>query len=63
MITYGLFLRFLDADLLKFFCTVAGNEHVNKVSNVDKELYFRSQHSSMINGLQTCYPAYGPVVR
>ncbi|KAL6227171.1 hypothetical protein ACLB2K_001130 [Fragaria x ananassa] len=40
-----------------------GNEHVNKVSNVDKELYFRSQHSSMINGLQTCYPAYGPVVR
>ncbi|KAK9948609.1 hypothetical protein M0R45_004177 [Rubus argutus] len=40
-----------------------GNEQVKKVSNVDKELYFRSQHSSMINGLQSCHPAYGPVVR
>lgn len=54
---------FLDADPLTFFLTAAGNEQVKKVSNVDKELYFRSQHSSMINGLQSCHPAYGPVVR
>uniref|UniRef100_A0A7N2M1W7 Nucleolar protein 6 n=1 Tax=Quercus lobata TaxID=97700 RepID=A0A7N2M1W7_QUELO len=30
---------------------------------LNKELFVRSQHSSMINGLQGCYPLYGPVVR
>ncbi|XP_058112388.1 uncharacterized protein LOC131255639 isoform X1 [Magnolia sinica] len=30
---------------------------------VDKELFLRGQHSSMINGLQGRYPTYGPVVR
>ncbi|CAL2273857.1 unnamed protein product [Prunus armeniaca] len=40
-----------------------GNDQVKQVSNMDRELYFRSQHSSMINGLQGCYAAYGPVVR
>ncbi|XP_009347539.2 nucleolar protein 6 isoform X1 [Pyrus x bretschneideri] len=40
-----------------------GNDLVKQVSNTDRELYFRSQHSSMINGLQGCYAAYGPVVR
>lgn len=52
-----------DADLFNFFLTAAGNDQVKQVSNTDRELYFRSQHSSMINGLQGCYAAYGPVVR
>lgn len=34
-----------------------------RVSSADKELFFRSQHSSMINGLQGRYTIYGPVVR
>ncbi|KAM2667271.1 hypothetical protein EV2_018983 [Malus domestica] len=40
-----------------------GNDQVKHVYNTDRELYFRSQHSSMINGLQGFYAAYGPVVR
>ncbi|XP_020099122.1 nucleolar protein 6 isoform X1 [Ananas comosus] len=31
--------------------------------SIDKELFLRSQHSSMINGLHGRYPIYGPVVR
>ncbi|KAL5976326.1 hypothetical protein ACLOJK_020657 [Asimina triloba] len=31
--------------------------------NLDKELFLRAQHSSMVNGLQGRYPMYGPVVR
>ncbi|KAL5557295.1 hypothetical protein UlMin_039531 [Ulmus minor] len=40
-----------------------GSGQVKKVFSEDKELFFRSQHSSMINGLQGRYPIYGPVVR
>ncbi|KAJ6837384.1 putative nucleolar protein 6 [Iris pallida] len=36
---------------------------VKGTSSVDKELFLRSQHSSMINGLHGRYPLYGPVVR
>lgn len=31
--------------------------------SIDKELFMKSQHSSMINGLHGCFPMYGPVVR
>ena len=36
---------------------------MKRISSVDKELFIRGQHSSMINGLQGRYPIYGPVVR
>ncbi|KMT09405.1 hypothetical protein BVRB_6g128810 isoform B [Beta vulgaris subsp. vulgaris] len=36
---------------------------VKRVSSIDRKLFMRSQHSSMINGLQGRYPFYGPVVR
>ncbi|KAF3441314.1 hypothetical protein FNV43_RR15227 [Rhamnella rubrinervis] len=39
------------------------NYQVKRVSSTDKELFFRSQHSGMINGLQGRYPIYSPVVR
>ncbi|KAF9609709.1 hypothetical protein IFM89_018157 [Coptis chinensis] len=39
------------------------NVQMKRISCVDKELFIRGQHSSMINGLQGCYPIYAPVVR
>ncbi|KAF8377927.1 hypothetical protein HHK36_031315 [Tetracentron sinense] len=39
------------------------NDQMKHISSIDKELFIRSQHSSMINGLQGRYPTYGPVVR
>ncbi|KAL8137849.1 hypothetical protein V2J09_003850 [Rumex salicifolius] len=39
-----------------------GNQ-VKQVASADKVLLFRSQHASMINGLQGRFPIYGPVVR
>lgn len=36
---------------------------MKSTSLIDKELFLRSQHSSMINGLHGRYPTYGPVVR
>lgn len=50
-----------DADPFDFLLATDGNDQVKQVSNTDRELYFQSQH--MINGLQGCYAAYGPVVR
>lgn len=41
----------------------ADSYQVKRVSPVDKHLFLRSQHSSMINGLSGRYPLYGPVVR
>lgn len=40
-----------------------GSDQFKWVSSIDKELFVRSQHSSMINGLQGRFPLYGPVVR
>ncbi|KAH9614552.1 hypothetical protein KSS87_003366 [Heliosperma pusillum] len=39
-----------------------GNQF-KRVSSIDKQLFVRSQHSSMINGLQGRFPIYGAVVR
>lgn len=36
---------------------------MKRVPSVDKKLFIRGQHSSMINGLQGIYQMYGPVVR
>ena len=41
----------------------AGNNQAKQVSSIDKKLFIRGQHASMINGLQSRYPIYGPVVR
>ncbi|KAJ0961338.1 hypothetical protein J5N97_000600 [Dioscorea zingiberensis] len=40
-----------------------GTNKMKNTSSIDKELFLRSQHSSMINGLHGRYPTYGPVVR
>ncbi|CAI8588694.1 unnamed protein product [Vicia faba] len=40
-----------------------GNDKKIRVHSADKTLLIRSQHASMINGLQSLYPIYGPVVR
>lgn len=40
-----------------------GNGQIKQDLSVDKELFLRSQHASMVNGLQGRYPVYGPVVR
>ncbi|KAK8923513.1 hypothetical protein KSP39_PZI019873 [Platanthera zijinensis] len=40
-----------------------GNDYIKGKRYVDEELFFRSQHSSMINGLHGRYPAYGSAVR
>ncbi|KAL9245871.1 hypothetical protein vseg_019471 [Gypsophila vaccaria] len=39
-----------------------GNQF-KRLSSIDKQLFIKSQHSSMINGLQGRYPIYGTVVR
>ncbi|KAF0889199.1 hypothetical protein E2562_022458 [Oryza meyeriana var. granulata] len=41
----------------------AGDGKTQNVPSEDKELFLRSQHSSMINGLHGRYQVYGPVVR
>ncbi|XVF17901.1 hypothetical protein REPUB_Repub10bG0164600 [Reevesia pubescens] len=40
-----------------------GGVQTKRVSSADRNLFVRSQHASMINGLQFCYPIFGPVVR
>jgi U3 small nucleolar RNA-associated protein 22 len=40
-----------------------GDGKAQNVPSEDKELFLRSQHSSMINGLHGRYQVYGPVVR
>ena len=52
---------FYDVDLIKQFAD--GSDQFKWVSSIDKELFVRSQHFSMINGLLGRYPLYGPVVR
>uniref|UniRef100_A0A0E0RE91 Nucleolar protein 6 n=1 Tax=Oryza rufipogon TaxID=4529 RepID=A0A0E0RE91_ORYRU len=49
--------------LLKIFHERDGDGKAQNVPSEDKELFLRSQHSSMINGLHGRYQVYGPVVR
>ncbi|XXG81413.1 hypothetical protein AAC387_Pa09g2055 [Persea americana] len=39
------------------------NAEMKQALCLDKELFLRGQHSSMVHGLQGRYPTYGPVVR
>uniref|UniRef100_A0A0E0F9V8 Nucleolar protein 6 n=1 Tax=Oryza meridionalis TaxID=40149 RepID=A0A0E0F9V8_9ORYZ len=49
--------------LLKIFHERDVDGKAQNVPSEDKELFLRSQHSSMINGLHGRYQVYGPVVR
>ncbi|WJX55563.1 hypothetical protein P8452_41325 [Trifolium repens] len=43
--------------------SLIGSDQKSRVHSADKKLLIRSQHASMINGLQSRFPIYGPVVR
>ncbi|MQL78687.1 hypothetical protein Taro_011122 [Colocasia esculenta] len=60
---YAFRLRILHEKGLRLLTNQADNGVIKGVSASDRELFLRGQHSSMINGLQGCYPLYGPVVR
>ncbi|GAB2259990.1 hypothetical protein Droror1_Dr00010845, partial [Drosera rotundifolia] len=55
-------LKILHERGLHLLKSPAGGNRVKRVSSIDKILLLRSQHCSMINGLQGRYPIYGPVV-
>ncbi|EPS66252.1 hypothetical protein M569_08520, partial [Genlisea aurea] len=40
-----------------------GKNQLKRILSSDRQLFLRSQHSSMLNGLRGRYPVYGPVVR
>ncbi|XP_040999624.1 nucleolar protein 6 [Juglans microcarpa x Juglans regia] len=56
-------LRILHERGLSLVKREIGSDQVKQVTSADKKLFVRSQHSSMINGLQGRYPIYAPVVR
>ncbi|KAG1341877.1 putative Nrap protein, expressed [Cocos nucifera] len=60
---YAFCLRILHDRGLNLSSIQAGNDKVKSALSIDKELFIRSQHSSMINGLHGRFPTYGPVVR
>ncbi|XP_008790387.2 nucleolar protein 6 [Phoenix dactylifera] len=60
---YAFHLRILHERGLNVSRIQAGNDKVKSALSIDKELFLRSQHSSMINGLHGRFPTYGPVVR
>ncbi|KAG0485395.1 hypothetical protein HPP92_009474 [Vanilla planifolia] len=62
MAGYAFSLHILHERSLNLIRNQVGNEIRGK-RYLDKELFFRSQHSSMINGLLGRYPSYGSVVR
>ncbi|WOK92270.1 nucleolar protein 6 isoform X1 [Canna indica] len=60
---YSFCLRIMHDRGLNMLRNQGGNDKIRSQLSIDKELFFRSQHSSMINGLHGRYPTYGPVVR
>ncbi|XP_050228407.1 uncharacterized protein LOC126677694 [Mercurialis annua] len=60
---YAFRLKILHERGLSLVKKEIGNHKVKQVPLVDKKLFVRSQHSSIVNGLQGLYPMYGPVVR
>ncbi|GLJ36464.1 hypothetical protein SUGI_0732270 [Cryptomeria japonica] len=56
-----------DKSLLKkqgiFGITLAGNAPWSNSVPLERDFLLRSQHSSMLNGLQGLHPTYGPTVR
>ncbi|KAJ1388814.1 Zinc finger, GRF-type [Sesbania bispinosa] len=60
---YAFRLKILHERGLTLLTKEIGNGQTKQVPSADKKLFIRSQHASMINGLQTRFPIYGPVVR
>jgi U3 small nucleolar RNA-associated protein 22 len=60
---YAFRLKILHERALGLSKRQPGSDKAKKVSSIDKTLFIRSQHSSMISGLLGRYPIYGPVVR
>ncbi|KAG8478251.1 hypothetical protein CXB51_028141 [Gossypium anomalum] len=60
---YAFRLRILHERGLSLVNNEIGGDQMKRVSSADKMLFVRSQHASMINGLQFRYPIFGPVVR
>ncbi|CBI26444.3 hypothetical protein VitviT2T_024021 [Vitis vinifera] len=60
---YAFRLRILHERGLSLLNRQNKSNQLKHISSVDKELFTRGQHSSMINGLQGCYPIYGSVIR
>ncbi|KAL4354660.1 hypothetical protein GQ457_06G039830 [Hibiscus cannabinus] len=60
---YAFRLRILHERGLSLVNKEVGRDQTKRISAADKILFVRSQHASMINGLQFRYPIFGPVVR
>ncbi|GMH24573.1 hypothetical protein Nepgr_026416 [Nepenthes gracilis] len=63
LLGYAFRLKILHERGLSLLKRQIGGNQVKRVSFTDKKLFLRSQHSSMINGLQGRYPVFGSVVR
>ncbi|KAK7309292.1 hypothetical protein RJT34_05888 [Clitoria ternatea] len=60
---YAFRLKILHERGLSLLNKEIGNDQAKQVPTADKKLFIHSQHASMINGLQSRYPIFGPVVR
>ncbi|GMI78326.1 hypothetical protein like AT1G63810 [Hibiscus trionum] len=60
---YAFRLRMLHERGLSLVNKEIGRDQMKRVSAADKMLFVRSQHASMVNGLQFRYPIFGLVVR
>ncbi|XP_068637494.1 uncharacterized protein [Aristolochia californica] len=60
---YSFRLRILHERSIYLVRKQAGNNQMNTIPSLDRQLFLRGQHASMVNGLQGRYPIYGPVVR
>ncbi|XP_019423401.1 PREDICTED: nucleolar protein 6 isoform X2 [Lupinus angustifolius] len=60
---YAFRLKILHERGLSLINKEIGSDQAKRVPSTDKKLFIHSQHASMINGLQSRYPIYGPVVR
>ncbi|KAJ4898834.1 Nrap protein [Raphanus sativus] len=60
---YAFRLRNLHERGLSLVKKEIGADPGKHVSSTDKKLFIRSQHASMINGLQSRFPIYAPVAR
>lgn len=57
-------LIMMNIELIIFlFILIGMNGKKSSFPSIDEELFMKSQHSSMINGLHGRFPMYGPVVR
>ncbi|KAG2376103.1 uncharacterized protein HKW66_Vig0157430 [Vigna angularis] len=60
---YAFRLKILHERGLSLLKKEVGDVPAKQVSSIDKDLFIRSQHANMINGLQSRYPIFGPVAR